>query len=88
MQELYSVPEAAKRLGGVSIFTVRTWLSTGKLRKTKIGGRTMVSEAELLRFIRQGQSSPCPKNQRQRQTDLAAFGPSSAKKHTKPRRPS
>lgn len=49
--ELYSVNEAAKRLGGVSPATVANWFSRGRLVRTKVGRRTMVSEAELQRFL-------------------------------------
>lgn len=52
---LLSVPDAAKRLGGISKWTVHAWLSQGKLQRTKIGSRTMIAESELQRFIRDGQ---------------------------------
>jgi excisionase family DNA binding protein len=48
---LLSVEEAAKRLGGLSRWTVHAWLSQGKLRRTKVGGRTMIRESELARVI-------------------------------------
>jgi excisionase family DNA binding protein len=51
LETLLSVAEAARRLGGISIWTVRSWLSTGRLQRTKVGGRTMVAESELERFI-------------------------------------
>lgn len=54
LDALYSVEEAARRLGGVSKWTVHAWLSHGKLQRTKIGGRTMIRESELERFIAQG----------------------------------
>lgn len=44
---LLSVEEAAKRLGGISKWTVHAWLGQGKLRRTKVGGRTMIRESEL-----------------------------------------
>ena len=57
--ELYSVADTGRKAGGVSVWTVRRWLSKGvpvngqlvKLEKTKIGGRTMVTAASLARFI-------------------------------------
>ena len=55
--KLYSVPEAAKFLGGISKWTVHAWLSQGKLRRTKIGARTMIRESELQRFIEDGEQS-------------------------------
>jgi excisionase family DNA binding protein len=52
--ELLSVPEVAKRLGGISKWTVYAWLSQGRLRRTKVGARTMIRESELLRILRDG----------------------------------
>lgn len=51
MEKLYSIEQAAERLGGISTWTVTSWLSKGRLRRTKIGGRTMVSEQAILDFI-------------------------------------
>jgi excisionase family DNA binding protein len=48
---LLSVTEAAKRLGGISPWTVHAWLAKGKLRRTKVGSRTMIRESELQRVI-------------------------------------
>ena len=50
-QNLMSVEQAAARLGGISKWTVHAWLAKGKLRRTKIGARTMISEADLQAFI-------------------------------------
>ena len=55
MDKLYDVQGAAEKLGGISISTVRAWLSRGRLARTKVGRRTMISESELERFVRQGQ---------------------------------
>ena len=60
---LVSVTEAAKRLGGISKWTVHTWLSQGKLKRTKVGGRTMIRESELSRVIQDGGKSRSPKNE-------------------------
>jgi len=57
MEPLFSVEEAAKLLGGISPWTVRFWLSSGKLKRTKIGRRTMIAESELRKFIRDGNKS-------------------------------
>jgi excisionase family DNA binding protein len=51
MERLYSITDAGQRLGGVSRYTIEAWLSAGKLKRTKVGRRTMVSEAELQRFV-------------------------------------
>jgi excisionase family DNA binding protein len=54
---LLSVEEAARRLGGLSKYTIHAWLSSGKLRRTKVGSRTMVRESELQRVIEDGGKS-------------------------------
>ena len=57
MEKLYDVKSAAESLGDISPSTVRAWLSQGRLNRTKLGRRTMVSQSELERFIREGQDS-------------------------------
>ena len=49
--QLFSVEQAAVELGGISKWTVHSWLSQGKLRRTKIGRRTMIRASELHRLI-------------------------------------
>ena len=61
MSGLLSVEEAAKRLGGISKWTVHAWLSQGKMQRTKVGSRTMIRESELKRMIDDGGVSPAPK---------------------------
>jgi excisionase family DNA binding protein len=56
--KLYSVEEAAARLGGISKYTIQAWLSSGKLRRTKVGSRTMIRESELERVVEDGGKSP------------------------------
>jgi len=46
--KLHSVESAAEFLGGLSVWTIRRWLTDGKLTRYKIGGRTMVLEQELI----------------------------------------
>jgi excisionase family DNA binding protein len=58
MEALYSVDEAARLLGGLSKYTIHAWLSSGKLRRTKVGRRTMIRESELLRVVEDGSKSP------------------------------
>jgi len=53
MDELLSVEEAARRLGGLSKYTIHAWLNKGKLQRTKVGSRTMIRESELIRFVNQ-----------------------------------
>ena len=54
METLFSVKQAAKVLGEISPWTVYAWLSQGKLKKVKIGSRTMIAASELERFITEG----------------------------------
>lgn len=54
---LLSVEEAARRLGGLSKYTIHAWLSQGRLRRTKVGSRTMIRESELARVIAEGGKS-------------------------------
>ena len=61
---LISVPEAAKRLGGISTWTVYAWLSQGRLQRTKVGGRTMIRESELAKVMKDGGKSPSPRSQK------------------------
>lgn len=51
MEELISIKEAARRLGGISPWTVRSWLSQRRLRRVKVGARTMIRASELARFL-------------------------------------
>lgn len=51
MERLYSLKNAAEMIGGVSKKTLFVWISQGKLHKTKIGVRTMVTLSELERFV-------------------------------------
>jgi excisionase family DNA binding protein len=49
--KLYSVEDAAVFLGGISKWTVHAWLAKGKLRRTKVGSRTMIRESDLQAFV-------------------------------------
>ena len=61
MDNLLSVSEAARRLGGISKWTIHAWLSQGKLQRTKVGNRTMIRESELEKVIIDGGKSQAPK---------------------------
>jgi hypothetical protein len=52
---LLSVEEFGRRLGGISPATIHSWLTLGKfgLERIKVGGRTMLDEAQLLRVLQQ-----------------------------------
>jgi excisionase family DNA binding protein len=63
MEKLFSVEEAARMLGGLSKWTIHAWLSQGRMRRTKIGGRTMIRESELQKVIEDGGKSPSPRRQ-------------------------
>ena len=54
--KLFSIQEASRYLGGISIWTVRAWLSQGKMNRTKIGARTMVRQSELDKLISAGEA--------------------------------
>ena len=64
LETLYTVDEAARRLGGISKWTVHAWLSQGRLQRTKVGGRTMIRESELARVIEDGGKSPAPRHKK------------------------
>jgi excisionase family DNA binding protein len=64
MENLLSVSEVARQLGGISKWTVYAWLSQGKLQRTKVGGRTMIRESELAKVIREGDNARPPKSAR------------------------
>ena len=65
MDTLLSIDEAARRLGGLSKYTVQAWLSSGKLRRTKVGSRTMIRESELERVVEDGGKSPVSRSRTQ-----------------------
>lgn len=46
-----SVVEAAERVR-VSPWTVRMWLTNGRLPRFKAGGRTLIAESDLEAFVR------------------------------------
>jgi excisionase family DNA binding protein len=60
MDQLVSVEEAARRLGGISKWTVHAWLSQGRMRRVKVGSRTMIRESELQKVIQDGGKSLAP----------------------------
>ncbi len=60
METLLSVEEAARRLGGISKWTLHAWLSQGRLQRTKVGSRTMIRESELQKVIEDGGKSHAP----------------------------
>ncbi|HEY5174992.1 MAG TPA: helix-turn-helix domain-containing protein [Terriglobales bacterium] len=57
---LFDVKAAAAYLGGISPLTVHAWLSEGRLRRVKVGSRTMVRRSELDRLISAGDGGKSP----------------------------
>jgi hypothetical protein len=55
--QLHSVPRTAERLGGISPWTVRSYLRQRKLRPTHVGRRVMVAESEILRFLKESNAA-------------------------------
>jgi len=74
--KLYTVEGAAAFLGGISKWTVHSWLAKGKLRRTKVGARTMIRESDLQAFL-----SACNPN-----TDAEQLGVQSSGKQNGPQR--
>ncbi len=56
IDDLVNTKEAAELLR-VSPWTVSAWLSQGKLRRVKAGGRTLIAKADLEAFL---QRDECP----------------------------
>jgi excisionase family DNA binding protein len=50
IDDLVTTKEAAQLLR-VSPWTISAWLSQGKLRRIKAGGRTLISKADLETFV-------------------------------------
>jgi hypothetical protein len=55
MEEIVSVKEGARLLGGISHYTLHSWFSKGFLTRIKVGARTMVKVSELERILREGE---------------------------------
>ena len=56
VDELYSVPALAERLGnkrgGPSQNTIRDWIKNERLQVTRVGRRVMISESQIQDFLR------------------------------------
>jgi hypothetical protein len=55
---LYSIKDSAQVLGGLSPWTINSWLSKGRLRRVKVGRRTMIRGSELLGILVPDGKSP------------------------------
>ena len=51
MDELLSIKEAARKMGGLSTYTIQSWLSKGRVPRTKVGARTMIRLSDLEAFV-------------------------------------
>jgi hypothetical protein len=54
MSILYALPEAAKLLGGISVWTLRKHIAGHQLRVTRIGRRVFLDANELERVRQEG----------------------------------
>jgi excisionase family DNA binding protein len=57
MENLYSIEEAANKLR-ISKWTLACWLSSGRIERTKCGGRTLIRESQLEKLLQDGGKSP------------------------------
>jgi hypothetical protein len=51
---LYSVADACRQLGGLSIWTLRKHVFRGNVRPTRLGRRIFLSSEEIIRIQREG----------------------------------
>jgi excisionase family DNA binding protein len=51
---LFALPEAARLLGGVSVWTLRKHVAAGRLRVTRLGTRVFLDAEEIDRVRREG----------------------------------
>lgn len=54
MSALYALPDAAKSLGGISVWTLRKHIANGRIRVVRIGRRLFLDGGELERIQREG----------------------------------
>ena len=57
---LYGLPEAAKELGGISVWSLRKHISRGNIRTVRLGRRVAIPSQEIARIQRQGLPSLVP----------------------------
>jgi excisionase family DNA binding protein len=80
VDKLYSIKDAGQRLGGISPWTIEAWLSKGKLKRTKAGRRTLISETEIQRFLAEcGLAASKGGSRREGATDPKPHGQSAEK---------
>jgi excisionase family DNA binding protein len=54
MEVLHGLDEAAKMLGGISVWTLRKHISRGGIAATRLGRRVFLSSEEVERIRREG----------------------------------
>jgi excisionase family DNA binding protein len=54
MPVLYPLTEAAKLLGGISVWTLRKQISKGRVTTTRIGRRVFITSEEVERIRKDG----------------------------------
>jgi len=54
MQVLHGLADAARMLGGISVWTLRKHISQGKVRVTRLGRRVFLASEEVERIRREG----------------------------------
>jgi hypothetical protein len=52
--QLYSLADASRQLGGLSIWTLRKHVFRGNIQTTKLGRRVFLSAPEIARIQREG----------------------------------
>jgi hypothetical protein len=63
--KLYPVPDAAGELGNVSVWAIYKWFAEGRLKRTKVGTRSMVKGSDMQAFIDSCNAKPAePKSAR------------------------
>jgi excisionase family DNA binding protein len=63
---LRDVPGTAARVGKVSPWTIYKWISVGKLKKTYVGGRVMIAESDVQRFLADCAKNPSARGRKRR----------------------
>ena len=53
-RRLYNLEDAARELGGISVWTLRKHLAQGTIKATRLGRRVFLSAGELARIQREG----------------------------------
>jgi hypothetical protein len=53
-EKLHDLPEAAGLLGGISIWTLRRWITLGDVNVVRLGRRVFLRTEEIERIRREG----------------------------------